>query len=191
MKGKFVCRVVMLTKAQIRSKILLKLKTQKEEDRSRKSKLVKNKLLRNKVFRKAKIVMFYIAFGGEVNTEEMIREAKKIGKLICVPVCRKDKETMQPAILEDNAKLKKGPYGVLEPVAKAQVEPGDLDLIIVPGLAFDKKCNRLGRGKGCYDRFLSKLSDKTPSIGLAFDFQILPLIPTTAHDVSVKKIIFS
>jgi len=180
-----------LTKAQIRSKILLKLKTQKEEDRSRKSKIIQNKLLRNKVFRKAKIVMFYIAFGGEVNTEEMIREAKKIGKLICVPICRKDKETMQPAIFEDSAKLKRGPYGVLEPVAEALVEPKDVDLIIVPGLAFDKKCNRLGRGKGYYDRFLSKLSDKTPSIGLAFDFQILPLIPTTVRDVSVKKIIFS
>ena len=180
-----------LTKTQIRSKILLRLKTQKEEDRSRKSKLIRNKLLRNKVFKKAKIVMFYIAFGGEVNTEEMIREAKKIGKLICVPVCRKDKETMQPAILKDHAKLKKGPYGVLEPVALAQLKPEDLDLVIVPGLAFDKKGNRLGRGKGCYDRFLCKLSEKTPSIGLAFDFQILPLIPTTCTDVSVKKIIFS
>ncbi len=180
-----------LTKAQIRSKILLQLKTQEEEDRSRKSKIIQNKLLRNKVFRKAKIVMFYIAFGGEVNTEEMIREAKKIGKLICVPICRKDKETMQPAILEDSGKLKRGPYGVLEPVAEALVEPKDVDLIIVPGLAFDKKCNRLGRGKGYYDRFLRKLSDKTPSIGLAFDFQILPLIPTTAFDVSVKEIIFS
>jgi 5-formyltetrahydrofolate cyclo-ligase len=181
----------MLTKAQIRSKILLRLKTQKEEDRSRKSKLITGKLLRNKVFKKAKIVMFYIAFGGEVNTEEMIREAKKIGKLICVPVCRKDKEIMQPAILEDHSKLKKGPYGVLEPVSKALVKPEDLDLIIVPGLAFDKKGNRLGRGKGCYDRFLSTLSDKTPSIGLAFDFQILPLIPTTNYDVNVKQVIFS
>ncbi|MDD5129983.1 MAG: 5-formyltetrahydrofolate cyclo-ligase [Candidatus Omnitrophica bacterium] len=179
-----------LTKAQIRSKILLRLKTQKEEDRSRKSRLITAKLLRDKVFKKAKIVMFYIAFGGEVNTEEMIREAKKIGKLICVPVCRKDKETMQPAILEDCVKLRKGPYGVLEPVARAQVKPKDLDLVIVPGLAFDKKGNRLGRGKGCYDRFLCTL-EKTPSIGLAFDFQILPLVPTTSYDVSVKKVIFS
>jgi 5-formyltetrahydrofolate cyclo-ligase len=190
-KGKLVYSLAMLTKAQIRSKILLRLKTQKEEDRSRKSKLISDKLLRNKVFKKAKIVMFYIAFGGEVNTEEMIREAKKIGKLICVPVCRKDKETMQPAILKDHAQLKKGPYGVLEPVAQTRVKPEDLDLIIVPGLAFDKKGNRLGRGKGCYDRFLGTLSDNTPSIGLAFDFQILPLIPTTSFDVSVKKIIFS
>ena len=109
----------MLTKANIRSKILLKLKTQKEEDRSRKSKLITDKLLRNKVFKKAKIVMFYVAFGGEVNTEEMIREAKKIGKFICVPVCRKDRKTMQPAIFEDHSKLKKGPYGVLEPVSEA------------------------------------------------------------------------
>ena len=108
-----------------------------------------------------------------------------------MPVCRKDKEIMQPAILEDHSKLKKGPYGVLEPVSKALVKPEDLDLIIVPGLAFDKKGNRLGRGKGCYDRFLSTLSDKTPSIGLAFDFQILPLIPTTNYDVNVKQVIFS
>jgi len=135
--------------------------------------------------------MFYIAFGGEVNTEEMIREAKKIGKLICVPVCRKDKETMQPAILEDHAKLKKGPYGVLEPATQERVKPEDLDLIIVPGLAFDKKGNRLGRGKGCYDRFLSTLSEKTPTIGLAFNFQILPLVPTTCNDVSIKQVIFS
>ncbi|MFH1191379.1 MAG: 5-formyltetrahydrofolate cyclo-ligase [Candidatus Omnitrophota bacterium] len=189
--GSMVSKVEPLTKARIRSKILLRLKTQKEEDRSRKSKLITDKLLRNKVFKKAKIVMFYIAFGGEVNTEEMIREAKKIGKLICVPVCGKDKETMQPAILKDHAKLIKGPYGVLEPVAQARVKPEDLDLIIVPGLAFDKKGNRLGRGKGCYDRFLCALSGKTPSIGLAFDFQILPLIPTTCYDVSVKKVIFS
>ena len=181
----------MLTKAQIRSKILKRLKTQKEEDRNRKSKLIKDKLLRNKVFKEAKVVMFYIAFGGEVNTEEMIREAKKIGKLICVPIFRKDKEIMQPAMFVDHAKLKKGPYGVLEPATETLVEPEDLDLIVVPGLAFDKGGNRLGRGKGCYDRFLGSLSDNTPSIGLAFDFQVLPLIPTTCNDVSVKKVIFS
>jgi len=181
----------MLTKAQIRSKILKRLKTQKEEDRNRKSKLIQDKLLRNKVFKKAKTVMFYIAFGGEVNTEEMIREAIKLGKLICVPIFRKDKEIMQPAMFVDHTKLKKGPYGVWEPVSETLVDPEDLDLIVVPGLAFDKKGNRLGRGKGCYDRFLAALSDSTPSIGLAFDFQVLPLIPTTSNDVSIKKIVFS
>jgi len=180
-----------LTKAEIRSKILLRLKTQKEEDRNRKSTIIKDKLLRNKVFKKAKIIMFYIAFGGEVNTKEMIREAQKTGKLICVPVYRKDKETMQPAIFEDHAKLKKGPYGVLEPVIEVMLKPEDLDLVIVPGLAFDKQGKRLGRGKGCYDRFLRTLSKKASSIGLAYDFQILPLVPTAKHDCSVHNIIFS
>ena len=135
--------------------------------------------------------MFYIAFGGEVNTEEMIRVAKQAGKTVCVPVCKKDRETMQPAILEEQAQLKKGPYGVWEPVAGRFVRPDKLDLVIVPGLAFDQKGARLGRGKGCYDRFLASLPQDTPSIGLAFDFQILPSIPTTAQDISVRKIIFS
>jgi len=182
---------VRLTKAKIRSKILKQLKNQKEEDRNRKSKVIKDRLFRNKVFKKAKIVMFYIAIGGEVNTEEMIKRAKKLGKLICVPVCKRMKDRMQPAILEDHAKLKRGPYGVPEPVAEIPVFPEELDLVILPGLAFDKKGNRLGRGKGCYDRFLSALPPKMPSIGLAFDFQILPSVPTTAGDVKAKKIIFS
>ena len=183
--------VTELTKAQIRSKILLKLKTQKEEYRNQKSKVIKDKLLRNKVFRKAKIVMFYIAFGGEVDTEEMIKEAKKAGKLICVPICKKDRETMQPAILDEHAKLIKGLYGVLEPVAQCTICEQDLDLVIVPGLAFDKAGRRLGRGKGFYDRFLNLLPKDTPSIGLAFDFQILPSVPTTPRDVNVQEIIFS
>ncbi|MCK9571831.1 MAG: 5-formyltetrahydrofolate cyclo-ligase [Candidatus Omnitrophica bacterium] len=180
-----------LTKAQIRSKILLKLKTHKEEYRNQKSKIIKDKLLRNRVFKKAKIVMFYIAFGGEVDTEEMIKEAKKAGKIICVPICKKDRDSMQPAILDEHAKLIKGLYGVFEPATRQVVCEKDLDLVIVPGLAFDKKGRRLGRGKGFYDRFLSLLPKDTPSIGLAFDFQILPSVPTTPKDINVQAVIFS
>jgi 5-formyltetrahydrofolate cyclo-ligase len=66
-----------------------------------------------------------------------------------------------------------------------------LDLVITPGVAFDKKGNRLGRGKGYYDRFLSKIPKDTPSIGLAFNLQVLPAVPVTSQDVSVKKVIFA
>ena len=147
----------MLTKAQIRSKILEKLKTQKEDTRNRKSRTILEKLLRQKEFIKAKIVMFYIAFDGEVNTEEMIKEAQKKGKIVTVPVCKKNRITLRPCILRENVGLQKGPYGVCEPANKSFIRPKDLDLVIVPGIAFDKKGNRLGRGKGCYDRFLKKL----------------------------------
>ncbi len=181
----------MLTKAQIRSKIIFRLKTQKEDTRDRKSKRILEKLFRQKVFKKAKIVMFYIAFDGEVNTEEMIREAKKLGKIVTVPVCRRNRITLMPCILDDNAGLKKGPYGICEPSTKRFIRSKDLGLVIVPGLAFDKKGNRLGRGKGCYDRFLKRLPKDTHSIGLAFDFQILPTIPAKTHDISVNKVIFA
>ena len=180
-----------LTKKQIRSKILLRLKTQKEEGRDRKSKAIKKKLFRTPVFKRAKVVMFYMSFDGEVNTEGMIKGAHRVGKIVAVPVCKRDRITIRPCILRTKAKLNNGPYGICEPAVKQYIKLEDLDLVIVPGVAFDKKGNRLGRGRGCYDYFLKRVSRDTASIGLAFDFQILPSIPATTTDVKVGKVIFA
>jgi 5-formyltetrahydrofolate cyclo-ligase len=181
-----------LTKKGIRSKILLRLNSQKEEGRDKKSRIIKKKLFGTQEFKKAKIVMFYIALKGEVNTQDMIKAAKKLGKMVTVPVCKKYRiPFLRPCILEDNARLKKGFYGVWEPAIQRFMRLKDLGLVIVPGVAFDKKGNRLGRGKGCYDRFLKRLPKDTPTIGLAFDLQILPAVPATRHDVSVKRVIFA
>jgi 5-formyltetrahydrofolate cyclo-ligase len=180
-----------LTKQQIRSKILLKLNSQKEEDREQKTKIIKEKLFKLRDFNEAKVVMFYIAFGGEVETKEMIKEARRLGKIIAVPICKKDRISIRPCILDENARLKRGIYAVFQPMIEKTLHLEDLDLVIVPGIAFDKKGNRLGRGKGCYDNFLKKIPKDTPTIGLAFDFQILPNLPTQTQDVSVKKILFA
>jgi 5-formyltetrahydrofolate cyclo-ligase len=181
----------MLTKKQIRSKILARLRIQKEVTRDRKSRVIKEKLFREKYFKKAKTVMFYIAFGGEVKTEEMIKEAQKLGKIVTVPVCKNNGITIRPCILDDKSGLRNGSYGVCEPQLERLVHFKDIDLVIVPGIAFDKKGNRLGRGKGCYDRFLKTLPREIPSIGLAFSFQILPAVPAKIHDVRVNKIVFA
>jgi 5-formyltetrahydrofolate cyclo-ligase len=149
--------------------------------------------------------MFYIALEGEVETRDMIETAKRLGKTISVPVVRqrplpaagkpemtasqKNRISIRPCILDDNAALKKGPYGVSEPAQERFVAVRDLDLVIVPGIAFAKNGERLGRGKGCYDRFLKRLPADTPSIGLAFGFQVLPQLPTTLRDVKVKKVL--
>jgi 5-formyltetrahydrofolate cyclo-ligase len=167
-----------LTKRQIRSKILLRLKKQEDKKRVQKSKLVKEKLFRDKVFKKAKVVLFFISFGGEINTQDMIKEVRKSGKIVAVPVCKRN-GIIRPSVLLEKARLMRGLYGISEPAIKRFVNLEDLDLVIVPGIAFDKKGNRLGRGKGYYDRFLRKLPEKSSSIGLAFDFQILPSIPST------------
>lgn len=181
----------MLTKQQIRSKILYKLKTQKEETRDRKSKVIKQKLFRTKVFKKAKIVMFYLSHRGEVDTREMIRRAIEKGKIVAVPVCDRKTEAIIPCIMGLNTRLKKGLYGVLEPCKRSHLSLKKIDLVIVPGIAFDKEGNRLGRGRGCYDRFLKLLPEKTTRFALAFDFQILPSLPVQLHDLSVNKTIFA
>jgi len=184
-------KVARLTKQEIRSKILERLAKQKEEVRSRKSSLIKEKLFKSKYFRKAKRVMFYIAIKGEVETKEMIEAALKLGKIIAVPVCLGKRVSLRPAILDENTHLKKGHYGVCEPAACRYIAVKDLDLIITPGVAFDKKGNRLGRGKGCYDRFLNRVPKDTPTIGLAYSLQILPAVPVDSRDIKVKKVLFA
>lgn len=180
-----------LTKQQIRSKILLKLKKQKEENRKRKSRKIKEKLFKIVDFKRAKRVMFYIALDGEVNTEDMIKEAIKLGKVVSMPICRKNRISMRPCRLEGATKFKKGLYGVSEPAVKKYISSNDLDLVVVPGVAFDKKGRRLGRGKGYYDRFLKKLPPDISTIGLAFDFQILPSLPVIAHDICVHRVLYA
>jgi len=180
----------MLTKAQLRNKILLRLKAQKEEQRKRKSSIIKEKLLRTAAFKKAKTVMFYMTFDGEVNTDEMIEEARQQGKQVAVPVCKQNRR-INPCRLKSDTGLVKGPYGIREPRPQKPIKLKDLELVIIPGVAFDKKGNRLGRGKGYYDRFLSRLGAKITTIGLAFDFQVLPSVPATSEDVRVHRVIFA
>lgn len=182
--------IKVLTKGQVRTKILDILRNHKEEDRSRKSKKIKEGLFKTLVFRKAKNVMFYISFDGEVDTRDMIEQAHMLGKIITVPMCSRNRAII-PCLLNDNAKLVRGLYGTWVPAEKCASHLKEIDLVVVPGVAFDRRGNRLGRGKGYYDRFLKKLPRRTKSIGLAFDFQILPRVPITARDVSVDRVIFA
>jgi len=179
----------MLTKRQIRSKILFKLQSQKEEIRNRKSKVISKKLLRRAVYKKAKIVMFYLSKNREVNTQEMISAALAQGKVIAVPVVDRKTNMITPCKIGLGTRFTVGQYGILEPVKKCRIAPEKIGLVVVPGVAFDKKGSRLGRGKGYYDRFLASLPGSVPRIGLAFDFQILPYLPVYPHDLSVDSII--
>ncbi len=179
-----------MTKGRLRNTILFRLKNQKEEDRRRKSKLIAKKLFNSDVFKKAKKLMFYISSNAEVNTKKMIRDAQKLGKTVAVPTCQRNRK-IRPCFFEAGARLKKGPYGIYEPMRKNFINPKELDLVVVPGVAFDRKGNRLGRGKGYYDRFLKRLTKHSFSVGLAFDFQVLPSLPTAAHDRKVNKVIFA
>ena len=164
------------------------LNKQPSEDRRLKSSIIAGKFFRMPEFERAKTILFYASFGGEVETFDMIRQAQLLGKRIALPRIH-PQNTIKPVLISDlDCDLETGPYGIRQPHASNDrtILPGELDMVVVPGVAFDRFNNRLGRGGGYYDRFLGTLSDKVITVGLAFDFQIVDGFPPSAsHDKPV------
>jgi len=179
-------------KSQIRQDILEKLKLQKEEQRFSKSLVIKDKLFETPEFKNARMIMFYLASGFEVETRPMITEALKMGKRVAIPVTDIERKRIIASEIEDlDKQLCEGPYGIDQPKTEhiREISIGDIDLIVMPGVAFDRKGNRLGRGAGFYDRFLRDASSQTPRIGLAFDIQIVENVPILSHDIALTRLI--
>ena len=177
-------------KEQIRKELLETLNNQDRKEAEEKSKVIKEKLFSLPEFKKAKFVMLYASKDEEVNTKEMIDEALGAGKRVALPLSASPERIVPKEITNRLTDLEKGTYGIYEPrKCQKDVQPENLDLIIIPGVAFDKKNRRLGRGKGYYDRFLKKLPKDRLSIGLAFDFQIVKSLPENSHDIPVSKVI--
>jgi 5-formyltetrahydrofolate cyclo-ligase len=179
-------------KHKIRKHIKEKLAAHSELEKTKKSDIIKDRLFKERAFKEAKVVMFYVSLKDEVATFSMIDEAIMIGKKVCVPVIiKEDMRLIAGAIKDRKADLERQHFGIYQPkeghVQEVPLE--DIDLIVVPGIAFDKSNVRLGRGHGYYDRFLSSLSDKTKTIGLAFDFQVVECLPCDSHDIPVWKTI--
>jgi len=141
----------------------------------------------------AKTVMLYLDVRSEVRTRHSLQDALSSGKRIVVPYCV-DGE-LELFHLEDVAELEVGMYKILEPkaelrsLAEKNIPVEELDLIMVPGVAFDPRGARMGHGKGYYDKLLEHARPDTPLVALAFDCQLFEEIPTQAHDVFMDKII--
>ena len=182
------------SKGQLRRIFLTLLRGQKKEDRLKKSKNILKKLFSTREFKNSQVIMFYSAFDGEVDTFEMMKQAQKLGKKIVLPTIIKNRtqKRFHPTLIEDLSHLRLGPYGIKEPKATKGrwVGVDQINLIIVPGVAFDRSCHRLGRSQGYYDRFLGKVPSSIPTFGLAFDFQIIDHLPhQEPHDVRVSRVI--
>lgn len=135
-------------------------------------------------------VGLYYPIAGEPNIFNVYREEKKYNICCVFPVINNMKMVYYRP--RDEHDFVAGPLGIHQPSEKAQqVHPLDMDILLVPGLAFDKKKNRLGRGKGYYDRFLSEYrSDKSPLfVGVCHSFQIQNIITTQPHDIKLDYIV--
>lgn len=181
----------MQDKSSLRKHYLDLLKKQRSEDRKTKSHKVALKLFKLRDIREAKTILFYASLPGEVDTFAMIVKGIQLKKRICLPILARDQRTMIPTLTQSVDNLENGIYGVPQPKrdVSLEVDSKDIDVVIVPGLSFDRRNNRLGRGAGYYDRFLKNLSSCTTTIGLAFDFQLTDRLPVDGHDVPVSCVI--
>ena len=174
-------------KSEIRRSILERLKKQGRKARTQKSRVIEKKLFQRREFQNAKVVMFYLSLPEEVETRRMIRRALLLGKRVAVPKCEKGR--LKPFEIRNLKEVAPGRYGIFEPRNARPIRIDLIDLIVVPGVAFDAKGNRLGRGKGYYDRFLKRVSGRIPVVGLAFKLQKLSALPTSSRDIPVTDLI--
>ena len=179
-------------KDEIRKETIGRLKDQDPVRREERSNKILEKLLSCDEYISAETVMTYVSMPEEVDTIRFIQKALKQGKRITVPYIETGSKEILASELTVIESLEKGPFGIYQPKAEhlKTISVKDVDLIVVPAIAYDENNMRLGRGGGYYDRFLSLAKkNECKTIGIAFNFQIFKVVPTDSHDQSVNKVI--
>ena len=148
----------------------------------------------SKYYREAKNIFIYISYDSEINTKGIINKALRDNKKIYVPRTEFKTRLMDAVEITSLDNLIESAYGILEPsIHEPHIDPSGLDLIVVPGVAFDRNGGRMGYGAGFYDRYFKKISEdnigKIVKLALAYDFQLLDKIPMNEEDVPVSYII--
>lgn len=177
----------MYTKQQLRQLIRNKKRQFTQEQLNELSLPIIRKLLCDNTLINAETILMYYSLSDEVNTHEAIDELLSLGKKILLPVVINDQE-MEIREYTGIKDLKEGSYQIKEPTGKIFTDYKSIDVAVIPGMSFDKKNNRLGRGKGYYDRFLKSVPN-TYKIGICFDFQKQDEIPTGEFDVKMSKVL--
>ncbi|MGL6187384.1 MAG: 5-formyltetrahydrofolate cyclo-ligase [Clostridium chrysemydis] len=174
-------------KRNIRKSIIAKRDLKKEENSLKDSKIFKNLISLNS-YKRAKKIFIYIGFGSEINTKSLIKIMLKEGKEVFVPKVLE--EEMIALKITSLNNLIESKFKILEPVGeKSDIDGEEFDLIIMPGVAFDRSGNRIGYGKGYYDKYLKDIKSDIKKIALAYELQLIEEIETEEHDLKVDSII--
>ena len=181
----------MKSAAELRSEVSYRRDALDEAERLQCSERIWKRLVELPEFRACSQALFYVSFKSEVDTFLMRKLSIEMGKAVAVPRGRQIDKSMTFYYLDSDEDLESGPYGILQPPADSDkiVELEDPSVVIVPGLVFDLRGNRLGWGAGFYDRFLSGEGRGLSKLGLAFDCQVVDALPVDTHDVSVDLIV--
>ena len=147
-----------------------------------------NKLLENDKIKEANTIHMYYSMPDEVNTHQVVDTLVALGKKVLLPVVINGEE-LEIREYKDKNDLKEGiAYHIMEPVGEKYNDYKNIDVAVVPGMSFDDNGNRLGRGKGYYDRFLKQIP-QAYKIGICFNFQKVKAVPTEETDIKMDEVI--
>ena len=172
-----------LAKSKMRELLVQKRRVMSTADRQMYSQQILDQLEQMTCFREAKTILLYYPIQNEVDVLPLIKKYKH-EKTLLFPVSHRRAMTVHP--YAGNAMMHRGKFGIPEPTTPAY--EGEIDLVIVPAVAFDAKGRRLGRGGGYYDRFIKKLTH-AELVGVGYDFQLVEEVPAARHDQHVHRII--
>lgn len=179
-------------KKEFRKKVISDRNNQSYESLCKNSSIITQKILALDCIKTAKNIMLYLDFNNEVKTDELIIKLLSLGKTVSSPITIKEEKKLIPSqIIDLKDGVKIGAYGIREPKPECspEVEVKDIDVVIVPAVAYDKDCYRLGYGGGFYDRFIERLREDAITVGIAFDLQIFDSVPKEDHDAQLDYII--
>lgn len=178
-------------KSLLRKELRLGLARLKPASRRKKSRSIAEKLMKLKEVRSAKNIMAYMPLPSEVDTRPVLMKLLALRKNIFLPALNSQRREIRIFRVRNLTRdLAPGSYGILEPRSALCVpgRPSDLDLVLIPGVGFDRQGGRLGHGKGYFDKFLKKVKH-AEKIGIAFREQILKKVPLEKHDQRVDRVI--
>jgi 5-formyltetrahydrofolate cyclo-ligase len=151
------------------------------------SRAIYEKLVAMEIFQKAQCVAAFLSLPGEVQTDDIIHACWEQGSTVCVPYYILEKKFYGMSLLDPAGPIKTHRYNVREPENPKPIDMSQIDLILIPAMAFDVHGVRLGHGGGHYDRLL--LNIKGYRLGLAFQEQIVDSLPGEPHDENVNAIL--
>ncbi|MBP1743847.1 MAG: 5-formyltetrahydrofolate cyclo-ligase [Firmicutes bacterium] len=179
-----------MEKKEIREKVLQLRDQQKPADRALWDDIIYGKFTGSEDYRDAGVIFIFVSFRSEVDTHRIIRKALEDGKTVVVPKVVSKKEGMKVFRIGSMSDLEAGYFGVLEPKEGCLPIPSEeIDLVVMPGAAFDREGGRIGYGGGFYDRYLSEMGREVRKVALAYRMQVLDKVTMDENDIRVDSII--
>lgn len=177
-----------MDKKALRAHIREQKRAMTEAQIEEKSAAIATWFLNGEPYQAAKTIYGYLSYNQEVRTLPILEQALRDGKQVAVPKVFGD--TMRFITITDLSAVEKGYAGIPEPIADGPVANDPTALVLMPGLAFDVNCNRMGYGGGFYDKFLEREPNHF-TVGLCYDFQLLPHLETEPHDIPVSLVLWA